>query len=60
MLTHGLTKEAQVPDREILLALRRNVFFEQAPEWVVSAHDRALEGYRARVMSPGVQCVENC
>ena len=32
VLTHGLTKERRVPDREIGLAIRRRGQFEQAPE----------------------------
>jgi phage-related protein len=32
VVTHGLTKERQVPDREIELALRRKAAFESEPE----------------------------
>ncbi len=32
VVTHGLTKEGQVPDREIELAIRRKAAFEAAPE----------------------------
>ena len=31
VLTHGLTKECEVPDREIDLAVRRRLAFESAP-----------------------------
>lgn len=32
VVTHGLTKERQVPDREIELALRRKAAFQSDPE----------------------------
>ncbi len=32
VVTHGLTKETRVPDREIELAIRRRAQFDQAPE----------------------------
>ncbi len=32
VVTHGLTKESQVPDTEIELAIRRRTQFEQAPD----------------------------
>jgi hypothetical protein len=31
VISHGLTKEEQVPDREIELAIRRRTLFEKNP-----------------------------